>query len=113
MCHCFMQPFTTEEEVTSGEVALKLNYGVIPIVDESLDFCDLITQINKQCPLQKGPISIKLSEGLPNYIPSVSQRLCQYFSFNIFRASMQVMLLSRIKTIKSLSAFIWKWILIN
>lgn len=61
----------TEEEVTSGEVSVKLNYGVIPIVDESLDFCDLITQIDHQCPVQEGNFPIKLSEDLPSYIPSV------------------------------------------
>lgn len=50
---------------------MKLNYGVIPIVDESLDFCDLITQIDHQCPVQEGNFPIKLSEDLPSYIPSV------------------------------------------
>ena len=62
-----------EEEVTSGEVKLSLKYGSIPIVDETLDFCDLVTQINKQCPLKKGPLKIDFAkQQLPDYIPSVS-----------------------------------------
>ena len=59
--------------MTSGEVKLSLKYGNIPIVDETLDFCDLVTQINKQCPLKKGPFTINFDkQSIPDYIPSVS-----------------------------------------
>ena len=62
-----------EEEVTSGEVKLSLKYGRIPIVYETLNFCDLVTQVNKQCPLKKGPFRINSDKHyLPDYMPSVS-----------------------------------------
>ena len=59
--------------MTSGEVKVSLNYGDIPIVDETLDLCDLVTQINDQCPLKKGPFSIhNVNQTIPDYVPSVS-----------------------------------------
>ena len=61
-----------EEEVTSGEVKIKLNYGKIPIVDETLDMCDLITEIGKSCPVKAGPFEVVLKQNLPDYVPSVS-----------------------------------------
>ena len=53
---------------------MSLKYGDIPIVDETLDLCDLVTQVDKQCPLKKGkfPINIQDEREIPHYIPSVS-----------------------------------------
>ena len=52
---------------------VSLKYGKIPIVDETLDLCDLVTQINKQCPLEKGKVHINIpQEAIPDYVPSVS-----------------------------------------
>ena len=71
--HCSL----SVEEVTSGQIKISLNYGTIPIINETLDLCDLITQINKRCPL-KGDmtINVKESEALPDYLPSVSFVQC-------------------------------------
>lgn len=60
------------EEVTSGNVKVSLNYGTIPVVDETLDLCDLVTQVDKQCPLQKGPFPLKITANIPDYVPTVS-----------------------------------------
>ena len=46
--------------MTSGEVKASLKYGDIPIVDEIRNLCDLMTQINDQCPLKKGPFSLHI-----------------------------------------------------
>ena len=51
---------------------VKLNYGKIPIVDETLDMCDLITEIGKSCPVKAGPFKVVLIHDIPDYIPSVS-----------------------------------------
>ena len=48
-------------------------YGEISILDETLDLCDLVTQINKQCPLEKGILIIANKRTIPDYIPAVSQ----------------------------------------
>ena len=61
-----------DEEVTSGTVKVSLNFGSVPVVDETLDLCDLVTQIDKKCPLQKGPFDLKITETIPDYVPSVS-----------------------------------------
>lgn len=85
----------TEEELTSGEISVKVNYGVIPIVDESLDLCDLITQINYQCPVSKGSFPIKTSQIIPSYIPSVrktNDQSINYFIAHLYRAATKLML---------------------
>ena len=60
-----------EEQVTSGLVETTLNYGTISIIDEKLDFCDLITQINKNCPVQPGPFNLHFEKMIPDFVPSV------------------------------------------
>ena len=63
---------------------MSLKYGSIPVVDETLDFCDLVTQINKQCPLKKGTFTIDIpKEEIPDYIPSVSIFLYSYATIYI------------------------------
>uniref|UniRef100_A0A1X7VXL2 MD-2-related lipid-recognition domain-containing protein n=1 Tax=Amphimedon queenslandica TaxID=400682 RepID=A0A1X7VXL2_AMPQE len=59
-----------KEEITSGEVSVKLIYSVMPIIDEDLDLCNLITQFNTKCPLEKGTIPVKVTKSIPNFIPS-------------------------------------------
>ena len=63
--------FYLEEEITSGEVSVKVIYGGIPIIEEDLDLCNLITQFNRKCPLEKGSIPVKISKSTPDFIPSV------------------------------------------
>ncbi len=61
------------EDVTSGEVKINLNYGNIPIIDETLDLCNLISQISLSCPLNKNKdVKFTLKRELPDYVPSVS-----------------------------------------
>lgn len=51
---------------------MSLMYGDISVVDEMLDLCDLITQIDKKCPIPEGKLSIHLTFNmLPTYLPSV------------------------------------------
>ena len=61
--------------MTSGTVKVSLTYENVPVVDESLDLCDLVTQIDRHCPLEKGPFDLKLTETIPDYVPSVSNLL--------------------------------------
>ena len=65
------------EDVTSGEVKVNLNYGNIPIIDETLDLCNLISQIDKSCPLKKNKdVKFTSQRDLPDYVPSVSNTAC-------------------------------------
>ena len=67
--------------MTSGLVEVTLNYGTISILDEKFDFCDLITQFNKNCPVPPGPFNIHYEKMITDYLPSVRPTtLCQpYF----------------------------------
>ena len=64
-----------EEQVTSGLIEATLNYGTISIVDEKLDFCDLITEINKNCPVQPGPLNLHFEKMIPDFVPSVRPKI--------------------------------------
>ena len=58
---------------------MSLKYGDIPIVDETLDLCDLVTQIDKQCPLKQGKFPINIQDiKIPDYVPSVSNDTLTY-----------------------------------
>ena len=74
-----------EEEVTSGEVWLSIKYGSVPIEDETKALCDMMTEMNKQCPLKKGPYQMHFATmKIPDYIPSVS---CTKFMLSKFNDS--------------------------
>ena len=63
-----------EEEVTSGEVKVSLEYGsTIPLLDETVRLCDLVTQIDRLCPLKKGSFNINIpNKKIPDNMPPVS-----------------------------------------
>ena len=61
-----------EEEITSGNVKVELNYKNAPLFDKTLDMCDLIKKIGKSCPVKPGPFEIALKHNLPDYVPTVS-----------------------------------------
>ena len=84
------------EEVTSGTVKVSLVYGSVPTVDESLDLCDLVTQVKRKCPLGKGPLSFKLEENIPDYVPSVSSNLLIVKSYE--KLNFKYMYLCRVTT---------------
>ena len=53
-------------------------------MDETLDLCDLVAQIDKQCPLKKGELPINVNgKEIPDYIPSVSMDALTHYSTSI------------------------------
>ena len=44
------------KEITGGTIKVVAKYGIITILDESYEVCDLIQQIGKQCPIPKGTV---------------------------------------------------------
>ena len=64
--------FVLKEEITSGQITVKVNYEQIPVINLSMDFCDIISLMDKQCPLQKGDFLLKFHRNIPGSVPSVS-----------------------------------------
>ena len=64
--------FVLKEEITSGQITLKVNYEQIPVINLNMDFCDIISLIDKQCPLQKGDFLLKFHRIIRGSVPSVS-----------------------------------------
>ena len=46
--------FCLAKEVKGGSIKVVAKYGIITILDQSYDVCDLVKQIGKQCPLPAG-----------------------------------------------------------
>lgn len=69
------------EEVTSGSVTVSVNYGDVSVIAETLDLCDLVTQIKLECPLKPSDKPIHFTSKtntIPDYLPSVSCNECGY-----------------------------------
>ena len=65
--------YIIDEMITSAKIALKINYEHIPYTNEFVDFCDAISQMNKQCPLEKGHFNWKIHTFVfTSFPPSVS-----------------------------------------
>ena len=48
-------------------VAVKL--GLIRLIDQRLDLCDQLSQVNRKCPVEKGDIDIKETTFIPAEVP--------------------------------------------
>ena len=59
-----------KEEITGGKIDIKLKVGFLPI-HETLDLCDTLQKAGQTCPIQKGTTTNKITQEVPNDIPSV------------------------------------------
>jgi ribosomal protein L31 len=67
--------FSLNETVTSGNVNVKVDDGVIPLYTGTFDLCETLTNLNTglSCPLAMGKTLVaKVSEFIPSFLPSVS-----------------------------------------
>lgn len=44
----------SEKEITGGTIKVVAKYGVITILDQSYDVCDILKEVGKQCPIPAG-----------------------------------------------------------
>lgn len=51
---CYLVFPCLAKEVKGGSIKVTAKYGIITILDQSYDVCDLVKQIGKQCPLAAG-----------------------------------------------------------
>lgn len=64
---------TLSETVDKGAtVALVVKWGVITLVKQTVDLCDEIKNVDLECPLEKGHMSLTKEVKLPAQIPPVS-----------------------------------------
>ncbi|KAK9471166.1 putative ML domain protein [Dipodascopsis tothii] len=50
-------------------VEVEVRYGFIRLVKETIDLCEQLEQVDKSCPLKKGPIDFSKDVELPDEIP--------------------------------------------
>jgi len=50
-------------------VILQVKYGLIRIVNTQADFCEQVKNIDKECPIKKGEITVSKDVDIPNEIP--------------------------------------------
>lgn len=62
----------TEEQVTGGSIALKLKWGIITVVHETLDLCKTAEQAGLSCPIAAGTQTVSGSAQIPGIAPGVS-----------------------------------------
>ncbi|EFX03826.1 ml domain containing protein [Grosmannia clavigera kw1407] len=61
---------TVSETITEGAyVLLQVKYGLIRLISTTADLCEQIGEVDLECPIEKGLLSITKSVDLPNEIP--------------------------------------------
>lgn len=64
---------TVYETIEEGAyVNLSVKYGLIRLINTKADLCEQIKNVDLECPIEKGIISITKSVDLPKEIPPVS-----------------------------------------
>ncbi|KAF3806579.1 Phosphatidylglycerol/phosphatidylinositol transfer protein [Colletotrichum gloeosporioides] len=62
---------TVKETIEKGAyVLLQVKYGLIRLISTKADLCEQIENVDLECPIEKGVLSITKSVELPNEIPS-------------------------------------------
>lgn len=63
---------TLTEDVEEGaKVILQVKYGLIRLVNMEADLCKQVGNVDLDCPIKKGPITLVKDVELPNEIPPV------------------------------------------
>ncbi len=53
-------------------IKLKISIDNVNVVDQQLDLCATLPQVNLMCPLKMGSHTLSVSVDLPDDVPSVS-----------------------------------------
>jgi hypothetical protein len=64
---------TFHKDVEAGaKVFIQIKYGLITLIKQEADLCDQIQNVDMECPLEKGDMTLTKEVDLPNEIPPVS-----------------------------------------
>jgi hypothetical protein len=66
----FYADLIIKEEITSGQIWVTVNSGEIPLIDQKLEFCEVLSQTKKSCPVQPGDFQLQQASSIPIYMPS-------------------------------------------
>ena len=67
---------TVKETIVNGAyVKLQVKYGYIKLLDTTADLCEEIKNVDLECPIEKGKISITKDVQLPKEIPPVKTQV--------------------------------------
>ncbi len=58
-------------------IRLQVKYGLIRLINQVVDLCDQITNVDLECPIEEGVLTITKSVELPREIPPVSTHTAQ------------------------------------
>ncbi|KND00757.1 sterol transporter [Spizellomyces punctatus DAOM BR117] len=59
-----------DEDVDAGAYAdVRVKLGLIKLLDTRINLCDEITRIDRECPIEKGPVHINHTVELPRELP--------------------------------------------
>jgi trehalose/maltose hydrolase-like predicted phosphorylase len=62
----------TETIEEGAKVNLVVKWGLITLISQTVELCDQIKEVDMECPLEKGPMTLKKEVKLPSVIPPVS-----------------------------------------
>lgn len=76
---------TVHDTIEEGAyVLLQVKYGLIRLISTKADLCEQIENVDMECPIEKGVVSILKTVDLPNEIPPVSfHRQCFPQSYSV------------------------------
>lgn len=67
---------TVHETIEDGAyINLEVKYGLIKLIHTTVDLCDQIKNVDLDCPIEKGVMTLAKAVDLPNRIPPVSAHL--------------------------------------
>lgn len=67
---------TVSESIEDGAyIQLQVKYGLIRLISTKADLCDQIKNVDMECPIDEGPLSITKTVSLPAEIPPVSPNI--------------------------------------
>lgn len=62
-----------KDTVTQGAyVEVSVKYGLITLIRETLDLCDHVKEVDLECPIEKGKLTLTKVVKIPPQIPPVS-----------------------------------------
>lgn len=68
---------TLSKAVEEGaKVHVQVKYGVIRLLNQEMELCDYVDQVDESCPIDKGNKKLVKSIDLPDQIPAVSPTSC-------------------------------------
>lgn len=66
----------TQRVEDGAYVRLSVQYGLITLIRRTEDLCELLANVDKECPVEKGELKVTKAVDLPSQIPPVSRFSC-------------------------------------